>query len=270
MVSEPKLSPIALDADEQLKLWRDEYLAFTYAVSHDLHSPLANAKGLLMELKISLEDVEGNLHSALEAVESEPITKARDTLKNDAAEMVAYMEASFSKMERMFNQLLELSRDSRREIVQEQVDLAKLVGEVRHRFSRQLQQRQIVLEDDIACSVWADPISLDQVLDILVDNAWRHSDSSIRINVQARLEPPYCIIQVSDDGPGIPLKERERIFSPFRKLQHGEGQGMGLAIARALIHRHHGKIQCESAPGLGATFTIYLPMNPADDARASI
>jgi signal transduction histidine kinase len=70
-------------------------------------------------------------------------------------------------------------------------------------------------------------------------------------------------MRVSDSGPGIPLEEQEKIFSPFYRGKQGgrfpQGMGLGLSIARDLVNAHGGRLEVTSQPGQGSSFTIYLP-----------
>jgi signal transduction histidine kinase len=71
------------------------------------------------------------------------------------------------------------------------------------------------------------------------------------------------VLRVNDRGPGVPPAQRERIFEPFYRLpgaseRHG-GVGLGLALVRSIVQRHHGSVYCEDAPGGGASFVMRLP-----------
>jgi signal transduction histidine kinase len=76
-------------------------------------------------------------------------------------------------------------------------------------------------------------------------------------------------IRVSDTGPGIAPEEQERIFDPFYRSQPGrrfpQGMGLGLSIARDVIVAHGGRVDLDSAPGLGSRFTVYLPLSERTD-----
>ena len=80
------------------------------------------------------------------------------------------------------------------------------------------------------------------------------------IRIHTWLEGPDAVVEIADDGPGIPIELQERIYEPFFTTKKvGKGTGQGLALARNTIDRHAGSLQCSSAPGDGATFTIRLP-----------
>jgi signal transduction histidine kinase len=76
------------------------------------------------------------------------------------------------------------------------------------------------------------------------------------------------VIVVADTGPGIPLEEQKQIFTPFYRGKQGrrfpQGMGLGLSIARDLVEAHQGRLEFESTPGLGSSFTIWLPCKPEE------
>ena len=116
----------------------------------------------------------------------------------------------------------------------------------------------------VAGTLEADPDRLTQVLRNLVRNAVAHTEPRGRVIVAARARDGGLEIAVSDDGPGIPPDQLERVFERFHRVDGGRsredgGSGLGLAIARAIVEAHGGQIQAESAPGQGATFRIELP-----------
>ena len=102
---------------------------------------------------------------------------------------------------------------------------------------------------------------LRRVLRNLLENARRYSDGEIRVNVG--VQGDRAVLKVSDQGPGIPPDQRERIFEPFYRLpgasERNGGVGLGLSLVQSIVTRHHGEIRCEDTPGGGATFVVILP-----------
>ena len=108
------------------------------------------------------------------------------------------------------------------------------------------------------------PDDLRRVLDNLVDNAAKYSAAETAISVQVRNGGDTVRIAVSDEGPGIPRDEQDRIFERFYRLDPGMatgvgGTGLGLYIARRLVERMGGRLTVTSEPGAGATFVTELP-----------
>lgn len=112
--------------------------------------------------------------------------------------------------------------------------------------------------------VTADRGMIQHALINLLDNAIRHTPPGTHISVVTRRGPAGgAVIEVVDDGPGIPTADQGRIFERFQQLEGeappGAGAGLGLAIARWIVHLNGGRIEVESTPGEGSTFRIVLP-----------
>jgi signal transduction histidine kinase len=109
------------------------------------------------------------------------------------------------------------------------------------------------------------PGELVRALQELIDNALRLSPKELPITVLTRDEPDGTVhLSVQDSGPGVPGRERDRVFLPFYTTRHDvPGAGLGLSVARGVARRHGGSLVVESAEGEGATFTLRLPALPA-------
>jgi two-component system phosphate regulon sensor histidine kinase PhoR len=112
--------------------------------------------------------------------------------------------------------------------------------------------------------VVADPDRLDQLVLILVDNAIKHSPQAgvVHLGLVDQRRSGLVLVQVADQGPGIPAAELERIFEPFVRVsgtrRSSGGAGLGLAIARQLAVRQGAQLSVASHPGQGATFSLTL------------
>lgn len=155
------------------------------------------------------------------------------------------------------------------------VDAAALAADTVRGANALAAEREVRLELDAAgpAPVTADRDRLVQLILILVDNAIDHSPPGGIVTVRVRRHGHEAVIEVDDQGPGIPEAERERIFEPFTRLagttRHGSGgTGLGLAIARRIVDAHNGSIRASSPSGLGARFTVTLPS--ASSAAAAI
>ena len=115
---------------------------------------------------------------------------------------------------------------------------------------------------------FADRGKAEQIVLNLLSNAVKFTPSGGRIEVSCSAKEARSVITVADSGPGIPVERQADIFEPFvqlgRTLTSGhEGTGLGLAISRDLAHAMGGELRVESVPGQGATFTLELPVQPA-------
>ncbi len=127
---------------------------------------------------------------------------------------------------------------------------------------------ELVLDPDLP-SVDCLPAEINQVLlnlivnagDAIADRIGTNSDERGRIKVRSQAEPGHVVIQVEDNGCGIPDKIRSRIFDPFFTTKEvGKGTGQGLAISyNVIVNMHHGALEVESTPGVGTCFTVTLP-----------
>ncbi|RFC72250.1 HAMP domain-containing sensor histidine kinase [Streptomyces sp. AcE210] len=142
------------------------------------------------------------------------------------------------------------------------IDLATLAGE-------ELSQRPV---GRVAVRTHLEPVEvagsrsqLARVVGNLLDNAQRHAGS--RVDIAVRAEGPWAVVEVADDGAGVPETERERIFERFVRLDDARarddgGAGLGLAIARDVAVRHGGALTVRSSPAGGALFELRLPVAP--------
>jgi len=168
------------------------------------------------------------------------------------------------------------------------VDLVALATDVAHRaepMARAAGQTLVAEQPPApsdggshrAIAAHADRTRVVQVALILIDNAVRHTPAGGTVRIDARPVDRHRVeLSVSDEGPGIPPDQRERVFEPFARLSRAEGRagdpggtgggsaggtggsGLGLAIARSLVTAMHGAIRVEDAPGGGARFVVTL------------
>ena len=149
------------------------------------------------------------------------------------------------------------------------LDLAPLLREIVEAHQPQAQERGVKLMLETPPSlpfVEADRDRLVQVLSNLLGNALRYVPQQGHITVQARSEGREIIVSVSDDGPGIPPQDLPYLFERFwrgdrARRQATGGSGLGLTIARALVHAHGGRLWAESVEGTGSTFAFVLPVS---------
>ena len=216
---------------------------FTYTASHDLKSPLITIKGFLGFLRDDAES--GNL----ERLESD-IRRI-----SDAAD----------KMQRLLNDLLELSRIGRMMNKPQSIDLNLIIPEVLELLHGRIHAGNIrVSVDNNLPQIYGDRPRLMEVWQNLIDNAAKfmgdQSSPHIQIGQAANAMDGSPVFFVRDNGVGIDPKFHDRIFGLFDKLNpHSEGTGIGLAIVKRIIEFHGGSIWVESEPGKGATFYFTLP-----------
>jgi signal transduction histidine kinase len=167
------------------------------------------------------------------------------------------------EMDRLVDDMLTLASAEAGRLVQPRaIDLRDFFEDVRRDLPL-FGERDFHVEP-VAGTVQADPDRLTQVLRNLVRNAVAHTEPGGRVAVTATVREGWLTIAVSDDGPGIPPEHLERVFERFHRVDEGRareggGAGLGLAIARAIVEAHGGRIGAESRPGAGTTITLELP-----------
>jgi two-component system sensor histidine kinase TctE len=183
-----------------------------------------------------------------------------------AKQTIAHLYTAVERMSRLVAQLLSLARNeptTLRRLELAPLDLSKLAFDVTMEWVPQAYRRNIDLGFEGAephATVRGDPARLTELINNLLDNAIRYSRDNGRVTVRVASQPPR--LAVSDDGPLIPIAERERIFERFHRLlgTHADGSGLGLAIVQEIAALHDAKITLsEDSDGLGNTFTITFP-----------
>jgi PAS domain S-box-containing protein len=217
---------------------------FVHTVSHDLRSPLTSVIGYT-----ELVERAGDLNE-----------NQRDFLKR--------IQDSVQHITSLINDLLDLGSveagfDTRREYVQ----LEAILRYTLDMLQGQVKSRRLKVQTDIASSlppIRANPIRLRQLLDNVVGNAIKYSYNGGEVHVSIRSEGDQIILNVRDNGPGIPAEDQAHIFDKFyrgRNITDGiTGSGLGLAIVKTIVDNHQGRIWVESAEGKGSSFFIVLPI----------
>jgi PAS domain S-box-containing protein len=226
----------------ELESKNSELERFTYTVSHDLKSPLVTITGFLGYL------------------EQDALSGNTERMKGD----IQRIDEAVKKMQKLLNELLELSRIGRVVNPPLKVPFGDLVREAVLLVRGQLEARgvRVWIHPNLPV-VHVDKPRLVEVLQNLLDNAAKYMGNQAQPQVQIgqKVEPDgQPVFYISDNGMGIEPEYHERIFGLFNKLDpKTEGTGVGLALVKRIIEVHGGRIWVESEPGRGATFLFTLP-----------
>jgi heavy metal sensor kinase len=181
-------------------------------------------------------------------------------------EVIGAMLEESDRLSGLVDDLLVMARADSSRIHPERVDLAALGREVVDGLSVLAEERRQTLEihAEGPVPVTVEEVMVRQAITNLVDNAIKYSPEGSRIRFSVGTRTGAAVVEVRDEGPGIPSELRERIFDRFYRLDASRsrgmgGSGLGLAIARAGVEAHGGRIEVESEDGAGSLFRIVLP-----------
>ncbi|HSK89089.1 MAG TPA: ATP-binding protein, partial [Anaerolineales bacterium] len=214
--------------------------------SHDLQTPLTSMRAVLEALSDGVVD------------EPEMVKRYLATAQRDVMSLSALIDDLF-QMSQLDAGGFPLQRAP--------ASLSDLVSDTLESFSQLAKQQEITLEGQVESDV--DPVLMDtqaigRVLNNLISNALRHTPARGRVSVWVRRAAPGVEVTVSDTGEGIRAQDLPHIFERFYRGEKSRnrgtgGAGLGLAIARGIVHAHGGDIQVESQAGKGTQFTFHLP-----------
>jgi two-component system sensor histidine kinase KdpD len=231
------------------------------ALSHDLRTPLTILQGLAETLTMNQPPLSSGQLSTAESIQDE----AR-------------------RMSALVSNLLDLARIESGEVQLhlEWQPLEEVVGVALKLADRMLKDHQVAvhLPTDLPL-VRFDALLIERVLVNLLENASKYTPPGSEIQLSAVIVGDRLQVEVSDNGPGLPVGREEAVFQKFTRGERESstrGVGLGLAICRAIIQSHQGSIVAANRPSGGAVFTFSLPLgnppdialeSPADDASSA-
>jgi len=176
------------------------------------------------------------------------------------------MSSAAARMQTLIDDLLSLSRVTTRQRDPEPIELRPLALEVLGDLEVRIRTTAGKVEIGDLPAIEGDPVQIRQVFQNLIGNALKFHKPDVAPVVRvsgSRTGPDSVEIRVADNGIGFDNADAEKVFQPFQRL-HGrleyEGTGIGLAICRKIVERHHGTIGVDSSPGRGSVFTVALPV----------
>jgi two-component system OmpR family sensor kinase len=221
---------------QQVDVARKEFIA---TASHELRTPIFSLAGFV-EL---LQD--------------------EDLDEETRREFLETMSEQVARLQKLSVDLLDLSRldAGSVELHSEPVDLAELARSVVNEFTPAIAEHETDLElrlPEQGPEALCDPVRVAQIMRILLDNALRHTPAGTHVTVGAARSNGKAGLSVIDRGPGLPSDSEIKVFDRFYTGDAARGAGLGLAIARELAERMHGRLRVRSADR-GTTFTLELP-----------
>jgi signal transduction histidine kinase len=221
---------------------------FVADASHELRTPLTSVLANLELLQASL----------------------RQPQQDEGRAMVDSALRSSRRMGRLVADLLLLARaDAGRVSTRRPCDLAEVAGNAAAEVAPVLGDRELEIENDRPIQVEGNPDELHRMVLNLLDNAARHTPPGARIELRLRSEGGDAVVEVADDGPGIPAQIRSGVFDRFVRGEGpadtavGPGSGLGLAIVRAVATAHAGTVEVSESESGGALFRVHIPRTTA-------
>ncbi len=212
------------------------------AVSHDLRTPLASIEG-----------------SASALVEQPELSETSHELAQTVLE-------ESERMGRLIRNLLDMTRvQGALELNLDWYGVDELIGEAVVRTQPLFEHLVDVELSSDSLLLKVDGVLIQQVFVNILENAARHAGRSARVKISVGTKSGYAMIDIEDDGPGIPEGSEEAIFDRFHR-QGTSGFGLGLAICKAAVEAHRGRISAQRGTTRGACFHIELPLSEAEHA----
>lgn len=232
-----------IDELKKMEAFRREFIA---DVSHELKTPIFAAQGFV--------------HTLLDGAVND---------KNVRTKFLKKAAKSLDGLDMLVQDLLTLSHIETGQIKMhfESIDIVKLTEEVFEQFEDKADKKDVILKINSPhqkVMVYADWQRISQVMTNLISNAIKHSDEGAEVRVSFDATKKNVITHVRDTGEGIPAEHLPRIFERFYRVDKSRsrekgGTGLGLAIVKHIMDGHHSKVEVESTPGKGSTFSFKLP-----------
>ncbi len=221
---------------------KDEFVSI---VGHELRTPLTS------------------IHGSLKILASKKLGK----LTPQGQEFIEISLKNTQRLTRLINDVLDLERmeSGRVTMSMQTCDLAELMAHAAQAMQAMADAQNIqIIVNAPELTIWADPDHIVQVLTNLLSNAIKFSSANTSVWLSATKRQEDTLVQVKDQGRGIPSDKVETIFERFRQVDASDsrqlgGTGLGLAICKNILQRHGGKIWVESTLGVGSTFFFTLP-----------
>ncbi|WP_189093175.1 sensor histidine kinase [Deinococcus ruber] len=227
---------------EQLSALNEELETVMYAVSHELLTPLRQARDFGHLLARPEEPEKPELHQ----------------------HYLSNIEQAMGRMEDLLHGLLQYFRAGQQRLRLRQIDLNQVLTQVRKGLNVQSTADGISFVIDPLPVVYGDSLALQLIFSTLISNAIKFSRTveATRIRVSCNETAETYVFSVEDNGVGFNMRQKDRLFGMFQRLhstREFEGLGLGLALVKRFVQRHGGRVWAEGKPGQGATFWFSLP-----------
>lgn len=223
---------------------------------------------LFRELRDVTDDIAHDLRTPLMRIRGESELALHESASDpDSQERYGSVLEECDQMLHLINTMLEISQTEAgaKPLERESLNLQDIAEDICDLFRPAAEDKGLTLRCDSATvpPFLGEASRLKRALAHLLDNAIKYTPEGGQIRLSCQAEGPEVLLSVSDTGIGIPAPQQEKIFGRFYRVESSRtttGNGLGLSLARAIVHAHGGELTLESTEGAGATFTIRLPI----------
>ncbi|MBF6607859.1 MAG: PAS domain-containing protein [Flavobacterium sp.] len=234
------------EKNAELQRQNSDLASFTYIASHDLQEPLRKIR--MFNSRIIEKDIQN--------------------LSDNSISYLNSINATADRMQNLINALLSYSSMDSDDLRKEKTNLNTLLRDVMVMMDDLIDEKKVIIESDPLPKLYVIPMQFQQLLYNILSNAIKYAkqEGQPKISISARKEiisrQKYWRLDVADNGIGFDPQYKDRIFEVFQRL-HGKkeyaGTGVGLAICTKIMQNHNGMITATGEPGVGATFSIFVP-----------
>jgi signal transduction histidine kinase len=226
-------------ANHLLEARNQELEEFVYIASHDLQEPLRTVAGYLQMIE----------------------RRYASKLGVEGDEFIRFAIDGAQRMQALIESLLVYSRVATKDRELHTLDLDEALEAALRNLALRIEETHATIERSPLPQIRADRVQMTQLFQNLLANGLKFAgEAPPRIRVAGEVAAGMCTVTVRDEGIGFNPKYVDRIFKIFRRLRRDtEGTGIGLAVCKKIVERHGGRIEADSNPGAGSTFSIHLP-----------
>ena len=247
-----------LNAELQMKA--DELQQILYITTHDLRSPLVNIQGFNKEMEASLKELNEILDD--DSIPANIKSRFAPVINEEIPESMFYITSGTTKMDKLLNGLLVLSRLGRQKLTFYDLNMNSIIQEVLNTFEFEIDKNEVKIEVSDLPHCKGDDLQINQLFSNIIGNALKffHPERKGRITISGQKENGMSKYVVEDNGIGISGNFQEKVFELFQKLDPKKpGIGLGMNIVKQIVEKHNGDIQLESELGKGTKFIVFLP-----------